>query len=109
MEIVLLGHMGRDDALADRLEGHKLHVIGQWANPGLLDKAVASGGTYSLVDSITDVSEIVDAVEHIEPDMFLTNFDDSLAAGVVDLIKNRVKKNVCQKCYCHAQTKELLV
>ena len=30
MEIVLLGHMGRDDALADRLKDHKLNVIGEW-------------------------------------------------------------------------------
>lgn len=92
MEIILLGHMGRDDALADRLEGHKLHVIGQWANPGLLDKTVASSGTYSLVENITDVEVIADAVQGIEPDMFLTNFDDALGAGVVNSIRRRVNE-----------------
>lgn len=90
MEIVLLGHMGRDEAVADRLEGHKLHVLGQWPNPGLVEKAQASGGSFRIIDSITDVETIGDHVEAIEPDMFWTNFDDALAAGVADAVRSRV-------------------
>lgn len=90
MEVVLLGHMGRDEALADRLEDHRLHVIGQWENPGLAEKAELSGGTFHTVNSIEDTHDIADYVQAIEPDMFLTNFDDALAAGVVDEIKKRV-------------------
>ncbi|HSX33122.1 MAG TPA: hypothetical protein VLF91_02180 [Candidatus Saccharimonadales bacterium] len=91
MEIVLLGHMGRDEAVADRLyQGHKLHVLGQWENPGLVEKATASGGQFHVVDSIADAETIADYVQAIEPDMFLTNFDDALAAGVVDAIQRRV-------------------
>jgi phosphoribosylamine--glycine ligase len=90
MEIVLLGHMGRDEAVADRLADHKLHVLGKWQNPGLVEKAQASGGEFHVIDSIVDVEAIADYVQAIEPDMFLTNFDDSLAAGIVDAIEHRV-------------------
>lgn len=92
MEIVLLGHMGRDEAMADRLlqEEHTLHVLGQWPNPGLVDKAVASGGQFKVINSIADVKTVANYVEDVEPDMFLTNFDDALAAGVIDTIKQRV-------------------
>lgn len=82
--------MGRDEAVAERLESHTLHVFGQWQNPGLVEKAVASGGQFHIIDSITDTRLIADAVQAIEPDMFFTNFDDSLAAGVVDAIRQRV-------------------
>ncbi|MGI9027405.1 MAG: hypothetical protein ACR2FM_00985 [Candidatus Saccharimonadales bacterium] len=87
---MLLGHMGRDEALADRLPEHTLHVVGQWQNPGLVEKAKASGGQIHLVDSITDVEHIADLAQALKPDMFITNFDDALAAGVVDVIKQRV-------------------
>lgn len=90
MKIMLLGHMGRDEALASRLGAHGLHIVGQWENPGLMDKATASGGTFHKVDSVTDTERIADLAEHIAPDMFLTNCDDALAAGVVDTIKQRV-------------------
>lgn len=91
MEIVILGHMGRDEALADRLIDHKLHVLGQWQNPGLVGKAEASGGHFHQLSSLKDADKIADLVQAIEPDMFITNSDDALAAGVVDAIKQRVK------------------
>lgn len=99
MTIVLLGHMGRDEAMADRLAGHTLYVLGEWANPGLVEKAEASGGSFTVIDSVTDVDAIADFVLSLQPDMFLTNFDDSLAAGVVDVVQSRTKA---------AGTKELL-
>lgn len=89
MEIALLGHMGRDEALAEHLSNHRLHVIGQWQNPGLLEKAENSGGTYSQIGSIADTEQIADRVEDIKPDMFITNFDDSLAAGVIEAVRKR--------------------
>jgi phosphoribosylamine--glycine ligase len=91
MEIVLLGHMGRDEAAADRLyPGNGLHVIGQWENPGLAEKAAASGGSYHRIDNIKNAEGVADIVQAIEPDMFITNFDDALAAGTVDAIRRRV-------------------
>ena len=90
MKIVLLGHMGRDEAVVDRLKEHKLYILGQWANPGLVEKSKATGGDFQVIDSVTDVEIIADYVQRIKPDMFLTNFDSSLEAGVVDAIKQRV-------------------
>jgi phosphoribosylamine--glycine ligase len=90
MEIAILGHMGRDEAIADRLQGQQLHVLGQWANPGLVEKAEASGGEFHTIKSIKDNEDIADYIQAIEPDMFLTHFDDALASGVVDAIKRRV-------------------
>ena len=90
MEIVLLGHMGRDEAVADRLREHRLYVLGEWQNPGLTEKAETSGGQFHVIDSIKNVELVTDIVQAIQPDMFLTNFDDSLAAGVVDAIKYRI-------------------
>ena len=89
MEIVLLGHMGRDEAVADRLmENHRLHVVGQWENPGLVDKARSTGGQFQVINNITDTEQVADYIEHIQPDMVLTNFDNALASGVVDVLKN---------------------
>lgn len=73
MEIALLGQMGRDEALAARLQDHKLHIIGTFENPGLIDKAEQSGGQFHKIDAITNVAQITECVEHIQPDMFLTN------------------------------------
>lgn len=82
--------MGRDEAVAERLDEHKLHILGQWENPGLVQKAEAGGGQFHTVEDIKDAEAIADMVQVIKPDMFLTNFDDSLAAGVVDALKRRV-------------------
>jgi phosphoribosylamine--glycine ligase len=90
MNIVLLGDKGRDDAMADRLRGHRLHVLGQYKNPGLVEKSLLSGGQFHLIDSNKNIVLIADIVQSIKPDMFITNFDDSLAAGVVDELKKRV-------------------
>lgn len=95
----MLGHMGRDDALADHLDGHKLHVIGNWENPGLAEKAHASGGTHNGFGDITDVETIAELVQHLKPDMFLTNIDAALEAGVVDAIRHRVQSNKMPELY----------
>ncbi len=92
-KIVLLGHMGRDDAAAANFvrHGHQVHGIGLWRNPGLVEKCEASGGQYHVIDSsITNVELVADIVQGIKPDIAFTNFDDALAAGFVDAIKRRV-------------------
>ncbi|HUC95463.1 MAG TPA: hypothetical protein VMR76_00700 [Candidatus Saccharimonadia bacterium] len=90
MDIVLLGDKGRDDAMADRLQGHKLHVLGQCKNPGLVRKSSLSGGQFHLIDSTKNITLIADIVQSIRPDIFITNFDDSLANGIVDELRKRV-------------------
>ncbi len=84
--------MGRDEALAENLvnHGHTLYITGSWKNPGLVDKAKASGGKFQIVDSITDVKGVADFVAGVRPDMFITNFDAALAAGMVDAVRRRV-------------------
>ena len=93
MEIAILGHMGRDEALAERLQEHKLHIIGEWRNPGLVAKAETTGGSYHVIDSVSNVDRISDIVKSLSPDMFLTNFDNALAAGVVDAVKSKLGKS----------------
>jgi phosphoribosylamine--glycine ligase len=90
MKIVMLGHMGRDEAMADRLQKHELHIIGEWRNPGLVDKAKASGGKFHVIDDRANAGAVTNIVRSINPDMFLTNFDASLAAGVVDTVRSRL-------------------
>ncbi len=100
MEIVLLGHMGRDEAVAERLaKDHRLHAIGQWENPGLVDKAITAGGQFQVINDIANTEQVADYVEHIQPDMFLTNFDDALAAGVVDVLKRRIENGTLKDLY----------
>ncbi len=60
MEIVILGHMGRDEAAIDRLQDHTVHVLGEWENPGLVQKSRASGGHFYVIDSITNTELIAD-------------------------------------------------
>lgn len=92
MEIVLLGHMGRDDAAAANLvrHGHKVHGIGLWENPGLVEKCEASGGQFHVINKIVNVEAVADIVQAIEPDMFFTNSDDALAAGAKDAVQRRI-------------------
>lgn len=99
--------MGRDEALAERLGTgeHELHVLGQWANPGLVEKAEASGGEFRIIDSVTNVDFVADYVEGAKPDMFLTNFDDALAAGVVDAIRKRIGEDILIPCPNRAAAK----
>lgn len=52
MKIAMLGHMGWDEAAAERLTDHKLHILGQLDNPGLLEKSAASGGQCRRQDAI---------------------------------------------------------
>lgn len=98
--------MGRDEAAAERLMDHRLHIIGQWENPGLVKKAELTGGSYHTIDSITDVELIADLVEDIGPLMFFTHFDSSLAAGVVDAIQNRVEDGRMPDLWIPSPTKE---
>lgn len=81
---MLLGNMGRDDAIADRLKDHELHVIGKVENPGLIDKA---SGNFYKIDSLTNFDLISHIAQQVRPEMFVTNQDNTLAAGIVDVLK----------------------
>lgn len=88
------GHMGRDAAAVDNLlrHGHQINAVGSWENPNVIDAVEASGGRFGLVPNIGDAEAVADFVHCVEPDLFYTHFDDSLAAGSVDEIQLRVRK-----------------
>lgn len=89
MRVLLAGHMPRDDAMAAHLAPEcQLFVTGNFVNPGLLEKANASGGEYFVApNGITAVSWLAELAVATEADMFITNSDDVLAAGGVDSVK----------------------
>lgn len=86
--------MARDEALVDNLvtNGHSVHIAGVWENPGLASKAERSGGSLTLVQGFK-THEQIDAIAEwataLTPNMFVTNFDDALAAGVADAVRER--------------------
>lgn len=92
---MILGHLGRDHVLAERLaeEGRQVHGIGAWLNPGLIDVIHRSGGTYYHLDELSGTPDVVntiaDIVAEAKPDTFVTNSDEMLAAGVVDVVRAR--------------------
>ncbi len=95
MRIAILGGMGRDEALAERCGEHELHIISEWANPGLAEKAEQSGGELHVVTDMADPGMVAELVADISPNMFCTNSDNALGAGVVDAIHQLVEAKRC--------------
>ena len=91
MRVAVHGHMGRDEAMVDNFvaHGHTVDVIGGWENPGLVDKVAESGGRIATIRSIDDVHGVSRFVDEVQPDMFITHFDDALVAGVADAVNER--------------------
>lgn len=98
MRIALHGHMGRDAAAVDNLlqHGHQINAVGSWENPNVVEAVEASGGRFNIVQNIDDAEAVADFVRSVEPDLFYTHFDDSLAAGTVDAIQQRVDEGLMQ-------------
>lgn len=88
--------MGRDAAAVDNLleHGHQINAVGSWENPNVLDAVEASGGRFGIVADINDSEAIANFVQGVEPDLFYTHFDDSLAAGTIDAIQSRVNQGL---------------
>jgi phosphoribosylamine--glycine ligase len=85
--------MGRDVAAAENFaeHGHEVYTIAGHRNPSLVDITESTGGQYFCIRDICDVEQVADCVEVANPDMFVTNHDDLLAAGVVDAVRERAK------------------
>ncbi len=88
--------MGRDAAAVENLlaHGHIIDAVGSWENPNVVDAVRASGGQFKQVEDIKDAEAVADFVQEVQPDIFFTHFDDSLAAGVVDAIRRRVAQGL---------------
>lgn len=104
LDAVILGHLGRDHALAEELarQGNRVSVVGAWLNPGLMDIANQSGGTYYQINEMSGTPETVGAITDIvaeaKPDMFITNSDEMLGAGIVDTIRTRLGDQLLIPC-----------
>jgi phosphoribosylamine--glycine ligase len=87
--------MGRDAAAAERFAqfGHEVHTIAEHRNPSLVDICDETGGLYFCVNDMTDVNGVANCVKQVNPQMFYTNYDDALAAGVVDAARE-AKPNI---------------
>lgn len=93
MRIVQQGTMPRDVAAAENFaeHGHEVHIIGEHRNPSLVNVTEETGGQYVCVQDITNPDDLAPCIASINPDMFYTNHDDSLAAGVVDAVREEFK------------------
>lgn len=90
---MLAGQMGRDSAIAERLveEGCQVSAVSEFYNPSLRDAARESGGEIYIVKDSTDPNEVSSALNHARPNLFLTNQDEALQAGVIDTLKSNAQ------------------
>ena len=90
----MLGHMGRDVALAENLvaNGHTLDAMGEWANPGVAELAEQSGGLFVPIDKVTNAAAFAAFAVGRGADMAVTNFDDALPADTRGAIERRLPK-----------------
>lgn len=83
--------MGRDAAAAENFAryGHEVYTIAEHRNPSLADISEKTGGLYFCIKDICQAKQVAEYVEFANPDMFYTNQDDALAAGVVDAVREK--------------------
>ncbi|HWX74719.1 MAG TPA: hypothetical protein VNZ05_05390 [Solirubrobacteraceae bacterium] len=83
---MVVGHGGRESALAMRMAEHsEVHVFMGHANPTLVRCAEASGGSYALGD-VCDPVAVAAFARAREVDVAMVSADEPLAAGVVDAL-----------------------
>ncbi len=94
MKVMFGGQIGRDEAMARRLldSDCQLYTAAQYLNPGLMAKVEASGGQFYPNIDITSPSPMAELAVQVQPELFYTNSDDALAAGVVNAIKSVLPK-----------------
>jgi len=80
--------MGRDAAAAEKFleHGHEVYPVGEYLNPSLVEAAERSGGKFYQIEDACDGQAVADCVKDAGVDMFYTNSDSALAAGVVDVV-----------------------
>jgi phosphoribosylamine---glycine ligase len=81
---LIVGHGGRESALAFRMAQHsELHAFMGHANPSLVRHAEASGGSHAI-GQVCDPQSVAAFARAHEIDLAMVSADEPLAAGVVD-------------------------
>jgi phosphoribosylamine--glycine ligase len=83
---LIVGHGGRESALAGRMAEHsELHAFMGHSNPSMVRHAEASGGAYVTGD-VCDARAVAAFAREREIDLAMVSADEPLAAGVVDAL-----------------------
>jgi phosphoribosylamine--glycine ligase len=83
---LIVGHGGRESALAYRMAEHsELHAFIGHENPTIVAHAAASGGGHRLGD-VCDPAAVAAFAREREIDVAMVSADEPLAAGVVDAL-----------------------
>ena len=86
MRTLIVGHGGRESALAFRMAEHsELHAFMGHANPSLIRHAEASGGGHATGD-VCHPQQVASFARAREIDLAMVSADEPLAAGVVDAL-----------------------
>ena len=86
MRTMIVGHGGRESALAFRMAQHsELHAFVGHANPTIVRHAAASGGGHAIGD-VCDPAAVAAFAREREVDVAMVSADEPLAAGVVDAL-----------------------
>jgi phosphoribosylamine---glycine ligase len=83
---MIVGHGGRESALAMRMAQHsELHAFVGHANPTIVCHAARSGGGYAIGD-VCDPAAVAAFARERDVDVAMVSADEPLAAGVVDAL-----------------------
>ncbi|HXW59496.1 MAG TPA: phosphoribosylamine--glycine ligase [Solirubrobacteraceae bacterium] len=86
MRTLIVGHGGRESALARRMGEHsELHALIGHENPSIVAAAEASGGGYATGD-VRDPRVVAAFAREREVEIAMVSADEPLAAGVVDAL-----------------------
>ncbi|HEX4482207.1 MAG TPA: phosphoribosylamine--glycine ligase [Solirubrobacteraceae bacterium] len=86
MRTLIVGHGGRESALAARMAEHsELYAFAGHANPSLVRYSEASGGKLRLGD-VCDAEAVAAFARESEIDLAMISADEPLEAGVVDAL-----------------------
>ena len=86
MRTLIVGHGGRESALATRMAQHsELHALVGHENPTIVEQAARSGGGH-VVGDVCDPVAVAGFARAREIDIAMVSADEPLAAGVVDAL-----------------------
>ncbi|HEV2982380.1 MAG TPA: hypothetical protein VGX51_13200, partial [Solirubrobacteraceae bacterium] len=86
MRTLIVGHGGRESALAMRMAQHsELHAFVGHANPTIVRHTASSGGGYATGD-VCDPAAVAAFAREREVDVAMVSADEPLAAGIVDAL-----------------------